>query len=290
VPLLFFEKGIKMNTKYDYSRILKNLLITIIAIVLFILGIKLTIFYLPFLIGYIISIFIEPLIKFMKHKTNFSRKVCSIIVLVIVFTILVTATSFGIFALIKELSNFLSGMNNYVDKLQSLFQEMLNWFEHLKFSEEVNNILQNSLIEISNEGSNMIKIGINKILNSISSIPNVFIYFFITILATYFICSDKFYILDRVEHHVPKKWVGKIREHLREITGTLASYFKAEVILVIVTFVIVTIGLNIFYILRYECRISIFNGTTYRLYRCTSNTWGRNYICTLDNNRIFKYE
>ena len=85
----------------------------------------------------------------------------------------------------------------------------------------------------------------------------MFISIIITILATYFITSDKFYILDRMEHHLSKKMMGKIITHTKEITSTLGGYIKAEITLSIITFLVVLTGLNIFYLLGMEVEYPI---------------------------------
>ena len=86
----------------DYLNIFKKSLIGIFLIFIFLVGCKLTIFYIPFLIAYIISIIIEPLIKWIYKRTSFSRKVSSIIVLVIIFSILTAIIIFGGIKLISE--------------------------------------------------------------------------------------------------------------------------------------------------------------------------------------------
>ena len=91
----------------------------------------------------------------------------------------------------------------------------------------------------------------------ISSLPNILINIIITILATYFITSDKFYILDRMEHHLSKKMVGKIVIHVKQITSSLGKYLKAEITLSAITFVVVLTGLNIFYLLGMEVEYPI---------------------------------
>lgn len=64
-------------------------------------------------------------------------------------------------------------------------------------------------------------------------------------MATYFICVDKLYMLDQIEHHFPKTWVKKAIFHLREILSSLGSYLKAEGILVLIAFAQVLLGLYI---------------------------------------------
>ena len=64
-------------------------------------------------------------------------------------------------------------------------------------------------------------------------------------VALYFICVDKIYILDQIEHHLPKVWVKKIGSHLRDLIQTLGGYLKAEATLVLISFIISLIGLYI---------------------------------------------
>lgn len=53
------------------------------------------IFYMPFLIAFIISIMIEPLIKLFAKKTKIQRKPSAIIVLILVFGVIVRTISVG---------------------------------------------------------------------------------------------------------------------------------------------------------------------------------------------------
>ena len=76
--------------------------------------------------------------------------------------------------------------------------------------------------------------------------PTIAIYFVITILSLYFICTDKIYILDQMEHHVPKKWSKKMLIHIKEISSVLGSYLKAQAILILISFIISVIGLYIY--------------------------------------------
>jgi predicted PurR-regulated permease PerM len=89
----------------------KGILFYILAIVAIFILLKLFVFYIPFLIGFIIAEFLEPTIKWLKNKTNLTRKTSSIIVLVIFFTILIAIVLLGIFFLVSEIVDMLSGLN-----------------------------------------------------------------------------------------------------------------------------------------------------------------------------------
>lgn len=234
----------------SYLSILKKIIIGILIIVSFLLIFKLTIFYIPFLIAYIISIIIDPIIKFVNKNVHISRKVSSVIVLATIFIIIATLLVWGIVRLVAETTNLLEGLNIYLEKTLNFISEKVSNFDFSKYkvSNDVINIFENATTDYLNTITKYLKDVLTKVLNYITSLPNMFINVIITILATYFITSDKFYILDRMEHHLSKKMVGKITKHTKEITSSLGGYLKAEIILSIITFMVVLTELNIFYL------------------------------------------
>ena len=246
------------SKKIDYVCIIKKGFIGIALILLMFFLCKITIFYIPFLIAYIISVVVDPLIKWVNRKTSLSRKTSSIIVLITIFGIILALIVWGSISLISETTNLLSGLNTYLDKTINFINEKTSKIDFKSiFSSEVINIFENNVNDYLNTFTGYLKELLTNILNYITSIPDMVINIIITILATYFITSDKFYILDRMEHHLSKKMVGKIIKHAKEITTSLGGYLKAEITLSIITFMLVLTGLNIFYLLGMEVEYPI---------------------------------
>ena len=86
----------------------------------------------------------------------------------------------------------------------------------------------------------------------ITKIPEIAICVGITILALYFICVDKIYILDQIEYHLPKVWVKRLSTHLKDLIQTLGGYLKAQATLILVSFVISLVGLYILAFLNFN--------------------------------------
>ena len=231
-----------------WTRVLKNIFILFISLLIIFVILKLAIFYMPFLIGFIISLLIEPLIRRMMKKTKLQRKTGAIIVLLVIFSIMIALLSWGIISIITESSNLLQGLNSYIEKLYIQIQRILSNIEEAKIPEQVLVIIRNSSNKFIMLITDIISNFLTSVLQGITSLPMIGIYVAITILSTYFICTDKMYILDQFEHHFPKLWVKKFGKHLREIVSTLGSYLKAEAILILISFIIVLIGL---YILKF---------------------------------------
>lgn len=163
------------------------------------------------LIAFIISLIIEPAIRFIMKKLKLSRKKSSIIIFLIVSLIILGSIIWGSISLISETSNLLQGLNGYIEKAYMIFQNLISNIDFTKIHlpSEINTILQNSTSEVLNGISIWMRNILNGMLNFITAIPSIAIYFTITIMALYLICVDKVYILDQLEHHFQK--VDKIK-------------------------------------------------------------------------------
>ena len=115
--------------------------------------------------------------------------------------------------------------------------------------ESVMSTIQNSAMEFVGVIINFVKNWLTSVLSFLTSIPTIGIYTAITFLALYFICVDRIYMLDQLEHHFPQQWVKTFAIHLRKLVKSLGGYLKAELILVLISFIISLIGLYIFHII-----------------------------------------
>ena len=204
---------------YDVSywtRVLKRVLYVVFILLGLYIGLKLSVFYMPFLIAFIISLMIEPAIKYIMKKTNFTRRTSSIIIFIIVSTIILGSLTWLIITLFSEASSLLQGLNDYFDKAYIQFQNLISTFkfDKIHLSNEVLGVIQNSTGDILKTASNWLRNALTGLINIVTSLPSIAICIGITVLALYFICVDKIYILDQIEHHLPKLWVKKMKIHL----------------------------------------------------------------------------
>ena len=238
---------LKENTYW--TRIFKKILYLIIIFVLIIGILKISIFYMPFLIAFVISLMMEPAIKKIMEKFKFSRKISSIIMFVIVFGTILGLLIWGISTIVSEASNLLSSFNEYYEKIYNLVQNLTKNIDlgRLNLSGEITQIFQDTAISILQKASSYLQRFLTQLIKFVTSIPTIAVYFAVTILALYFICTDKIYMIDELEHHLPEKWVKELAKHLKQVTKTLGGYLKAQLTLILISFVISLIGLYIMY-------------------------------------------
>ena len=232
-----------------WGKVIRNIVILLLSILGVYLGFKLAVFYMPFLIAFIISLILEPIIKFIMKKTKLKRKTSSIIVFVIAIAVIIGLLTWGIASLISETSDILSNFNEYADMIYNMIQNLIKNidFSKMQIPENVMNTIQNSALEFLGTITQWVKNALTGVVNFITSIPTIGIYVAVTLLSLYFICVDKIYMVDQLEHHLPETWVKKIGVHLKGLIQSLGGYLKAEVILIIISFVISLIGLYIFH-------------------------------------------
>lgn len=230
-----------------WTRVFKRILYVVFILLGLYIGLKLSVFYMPFLVAFIISLMVEPAIKFIMKKTNLTRRTSSIIIFVIVSLIILGTLTWLIITLFSESSSLLQGLNNYFDKAYIQFQSLISTFNYDKIhlSSEVLSVIENSTEDLLTTASNWLRGALTGLINFITSLPSIAICIGITVVALYFICVDKIYILDQIEYHLPKVWVKKIRVHLKDLIDSLGGYLKAEATLILVSFIVSLIGLYI---------------------------------------------
>ncbi|MFR8104710.1 MAG: sporulation integral membrane protein YtvI [Clostridia bacterium] len=232
-----------------WSKVLKRLTIVLLTVLGVYLAFKLAIFYTPFLIAFIISLMIEPIIKWVMKKTKWKRKTSAILVLIVVFAIIIGLLAWGIGSLISEASDLMTSLNGYIEKASIQIQDFISHidFSKIQIPDNVTQVIQESAGDFLGTVSVWIKNALNGIINVVTSLPIIGIYIAVTFMSLYFICTDKIYMVDQLEHHLPATWVKTIGVHLKELIKILGGYLKAQVTLIFISFVISLIGLYLFH-------------------------------------------
>lgn len=230
-----------------WTSVIKRIIYLVLIIIGLYLIFKLSIFYMPFLIAFIISLLMEPGIKLLMNKLKLNRKLSAIIIFLITFGAIIGLLIWGITTLVSESTHLLVGFNDYYDKAYVQVQDLINRFDLTKLNvpKEVLDIAEDTIFSILQKVSQIAQQILNSLIRIVTGIPTFAIYFVVTILALYFICTDKIYMLDELEHHLPERWMKKITVHLKRIVKTLGGYLKAQATLILISFVISIIGLYI---------------------------------------------
>jgi len=231
--------------KLNYKKILLFFLAILAAIIGIYLGIELAIFYFPFLIAYIVYKIVKKPISFLNQKLKFPKGLAAIFSIVL-FIGIVGSLLYVIFAtLVKELiilsQDFSYLLPEIYTNITTLVSRFLYFFEQLNLSETLIASIQTSFFTVTDKIltalGNGLNTTVNFLVNAVVSVPQILIYIIITILATFFICSDSDYIRESIENHVPEKWMTKLYNIINGLVKSLGGYLKAQGIMITITFV-----------------------------------------------------
>lgn len=222
----------------------------------------------PFIIGALLVMLINPIIRFLEKKTHFPR------LLAVLTTLLLFITVFagGMTLLIAEIiagSSYLAKVvpekvDSIINTIQLFFTDkVIPFYENIaaKFNAldpGKQDTVTNSIKEASNELSGTVTSFLQSFLSSlpalISWVPSAATAIVFILLATFFISKDWNKLSKRVTSYLPEKITTHSGNVLNDLKKASLGFIKAQFILITVTFII---NLIAFLIMQIEQALTI---------------------------------
>ncbi|NLW02671.1 MAG: sporulation integral membrane protein YtvI [Clostridiaceae bacterium] len=230
---------------------LKKTIFSLIKILLVALGVfvlfKIGRFFIPFIIAFVFSSLIEPVVKFIETKLRISRKIGAVFSILVVFGTILTVVGLLIARLIKEIINVYSSLNLTFDSIAAFIDNVLEEASNLflKLPVQVSDGITNAINNISSNLENLLKPVVDIATGTVKfafSLPQALIFLLVTVLATYFMSSDKHKIVSFLDSQIPSDWLRNTRNVINNVFTALFGWLRAQLILMSVTFSEVLIG------------------------------------------------
>ena len=113
------KEGISRENRRRYGRMLVNLLVAVgvVLLLIFVLP-RILIFFMPFVIGWIIAMIANPLVRFLEKRVKIRRKHGSALIIIAVLAAICTLIYFLGAALVKEILSLVEDAPEIFDMLQ----------------------------------------------------------------------------------------------------------------------------------------------------------------------------
>lgn len=223
------------SKKTKYIKMLLNMGITLGGILLACLvGPKLLSFFMPFLIGWVISMIANPLVRFLERKLKIVRKHSSIVIIIATIALIVTGAYFLIVKTVTEVFGFITELPDMYANLQMQFVDIGEKFERLfdLLPVDIRMSLTNWGNSLSSYLSDVIAaIGVPTVeaAGSVArNIPNVFVMFVVTMMSAYFFIADREKIVTTVRTVMPKSVMQQCDHLYAQIKKLIGGYFAAQ--------------------------------------------------------------
>lgn len=233
-----------------YIKVVLNLLTALVILLLCVFLLPRCIyFFMPFVIGWFISLLASPVVRFFEEKLKVRRKGASVIVIVAVLSaVIVLVYAVGSILIregigfINELPMMLEGIRGEFVKVGANLQGVYD-----KLPEDMKNTLYRIGTEMSSYLSGMMEgVGIptfEAVSNVAKQIPDIFLGAIMCILSAYFFVADKNYMSDAMQKYLPESiryQYNLIRRSFRKAVG---GYFKAQLKIEFWIYLLLVIGL-----------------------------------------------
>ncbi len=241
-----------MKTVRRLIRIALNILIPLVTIglILWLLP-RLLSFFAPFVVGGIIALIANPMVRFLERKVRLRRKFGTVLIIGGALALVIIGGYAIISRLVRELAGFLSDLPSVLesmgDQLQLAFARLDELIPSLPGDLETTlNNLGDSLVEAIQDIAGSLGAPTVDAVGSLAmSIPSVVVGIFFAILSSYFFLAEK----DKMAALYRRLMPAKVQEYLgllRRNTGRLVGgYFLAQFKIMVVVAVLLVAGLLI---------------------------------------------
>lgn len=243
-----------MQNRVKYARMIVNILIPILWMVLLVtLGPEVLNFFMPFVIGWIIAMIANPLVKFLEKKLKIVRKHSSMVVIIAALALVIAA----IYLIVSRVSTLLLEFTKDLPELYDIvLKEVGNAANNL---EHLLRFLPNGIQEALETFTQNLGSAIGEVVKKIAAptvevagnvakkIPNAFIYSVITVLSAYSFIAERDRILAIFKTYAPRsiqKYFNFLKMDIKKVVG---GYFMAQFKIMFVVALILTVG---FWLLR----------------------------------------
>ncbi|MGE5632153.1 MAG: sporulation integral membrane protein YtvI, partial [Caulobacteraceae bacterium] len=226
--------------------ILKILVYAILAFIVYLVFKMLFIYFMPFVVAFILSLIIEPIVKFFQ-KFKIGRGFSVVLSLILFLGGFITFSVFAVTRIVLELTKMYDRLPNYYDRLYGLATDIVQQATnlYLQLPPEATNITQDMVKTIFQKFTGILTHTTTFLINTISALPSTAVFLIISLIATFFLTKDKYMIKDFVFRQLPDTWSTKLTSLKTDLFMALIGFIKAQSIILSITFIESFIGLTI---------------------------------------------
>ncbi len=238
-----------MKQSLKYVKIFINIVLFILLAIgiVFVLP-RIVRFFLPFVIGGIIAMLTNPLVKFMEKRLKIVRKHSSMLIIIAALALVITLIYFAGVNIARQVMNVVEDIPEIVSSFQADWEDIRRNVSVVY--EKIPENIQESLGEtydsvVSSLGQAVSGLGaptVTAVGNFAQNIPAVLIAVIMTILSAYFFIADKERVELVVLKHTPasvKKYTRLLLDEFKHIVG---GYFMAQFKIMAIIMVILFVG------------------------------------------------
>lgn len=243
------QDGGRMESVKKYARVILNIVIPLMGIgLVWFLGPKLLRFFMPFVIGWVIAMIANPLVRFLDRKLKMVRKHSSVLIVVVVLAAVISLGYFLISRLVIQAISLAKDLPELyaiaVEEIRAVFVRFDDLFRMLPHN------VQENWQELSTNVGAYLSLLVQKAAsptvevagNVAKGIPNALVNTVVTILSSYFFIVERDKIIEFWKRYLPEggsRYYNYLKGDVKRLIG---GYFLAQFRIMFVVCAILIVG------------------------------------------------
>lgn len=232
-----------------YLRMILNIVIPFLGLCLVIfLGPRLLRFFMPFVVGWILALLANPLVRFLERRVKLVRRHGSMLIIIAALAIVIGLFYGAGLLVYREMGSFLADVPEIYQSVIAEIEDALQ--NGRKLAEYFPQNLQPPLLAFSDNLEGLFGKLVSRAAEPTvqiaghvaKSIPNLLVNMVITILSSYLFLADRESIMLWLKGHLPAFIFRYIKYMKRDAKGVIGGYFLAQFRIMCVVALILAAG------------------------------------------------
>ncbi len=203
----------------------------------------------PFIAAFFVAAISQGIVRFLDQKWGVSRGISSTILVTLIVVVVLGFLIAAAIQILNQAKNLVVALPSAIESMKLRFDlivERYNLFK-LKLAPEISLLVDNAVAEAVNYTSNLSEkvgaVALSSARNIASRLPDILIFVAMFLLGTFFFTKDYQFVINFSREFFPEKVLKTAVSTKKIIMRAFSSYMKAQLILMLLTSVIVTVSL-----------------------------------------------
>lgn len=226
-----------------------NILIGIVsALILIFIVPNVIVYFMPFVVGWIISCIANPMVRFLSEKIKLKRKASSVLVILLVIGA-IAALGYGIiYVLVQQIVGFVGDLPTFWDDMQESLFALGNTLEVMfnGFPDVVQDGFVSSIESLDETFSSLTEtagtFAVNRVSETVKNFPMMLISIIMGLLSAYFFVAERESFLNFFRKILTKSMLEKIQTITSNLKKAVGGYFIAQLKIEFYVYILLVIG------------------------------------------------
>lgn len=203
----------------------------------------------PFITAFAVAALSQRMVRFLEKRIKISRGISSAALVTIITATIAGIIAVIVFQVLSQAKNLIVALPDAFEAFRLRLSELYASYNGYKISlpPEISSTLDTLTEYFSEKAQNLAAPLTDSAINAAKkfavSLPGIFLFFIMFILATFFFTKDYMLIINFFHEILPEKWFIKLNKLKKPLVHGFSSYFKAQLILMLITAALVSVSL-----------------------------------------------